>query len=176
MYVTTPYLRIRAFIGLLCRIFAIIGGIFMTGLALLTVVSVVGRVTLSAPIPGDYEIVKLGMAVCVTFFLPYCHFQNGNVIVDLITAKAPPLINRTLEVIGDLIFLFIAALITWRLFYGCLDYKSCQECTMVLNIPIWWAFPPMIAGFALLTITCITTMLTRIFAHDGEKEVGEEEK
>ncbi|MGH6902063.1 MAG: TRAP transporter small permease subunit, partial [Geminicoccaceae bacterium] len=69
---------------------ALIGGAILFALTLLTVVSVAGRAVFSAPIPGDFELVEVGMAVAIFAFLPYCQIVRGNVIVDLFTAKASP--------------------------------------------------------------------------------------
>jgi len=163
IYVSPSFSRIDATLRPLCRVFAIAGGIILTGLTLVTVISVLGRALFNAPIPGDFELMELGCAIAVSFFLPYCQIQEGNVIVDLFTAKASPGVIRFLSALGDLAFLVIATLICWRLIHGCIDYMEYDEVTMVLKIPIWWAMPPIIASFALLTLACASTLLAHIF-------------
>ena len=44
---------------------ALIGGAILFALTLLTVISVAGRAMFSAPIPGDFELVEVGMAVAI---------------------------------------------------------------------------------------------------------------
>jgi TRAP-type C4-dicarboxylate transport system permease small subunit len=163
-YVSPPVLRIDGVLRRWCRILATTGGIMLTALTLVTVASVLKRSLFGAPIPGDFELVELGIAVAVSFFLPYCQIYEGNVIVDLFTAKASKVTIHILGAIGDLIFLVISALICWRMFLACLEYREYQEVTMVLKIPIWWAMAPMVLSFALLTLTCATTMLTHLLA------------
>ncbi len=164
VYVSTPLLRADAALRTVCRIFAAIGGIILACLTLLTVTNVIGRALFNTPISGNFELVELGCAISVSAFLPYCQIQEGNVIVDIVTAKAPQWLIRFLGAVGDLLFMAISILICWRLFYGCLDSRESMEVTMVLGIPVWWAMPPMIVSFALLTLTCGMTMLNRIFA------------
>ena len=89
-------------------------------LTLLTVISVVGRAAFSAPIPGDFELVELGMAVTIFAFLPYCQIVRGNVIVDLFTTRASPRTRALLDSIGNLLTA-IAALLTWRAALGGLE-------------------------------------------------------
>jgi len=167
IYVSPSVSRLDAVIRPLNRIFAIAGGLVITALTLVTVISVVCRALFNTPIPGDFELMELGCAVAVSAFLPYCQMQEGNVIVDLFTAKAPKGVVRFLGALGDLIFMAISGLICWRLFHGCIDLKEYEEVTMVLEIPVWWAFPPIIVSFALLTVTCFATMLAHIIGHNG---------
>ncbi len=170
IYVNPSISRLDAVLRPLCRIFALAGGLVLTALTLVTVVSVICRALFNSPIPGDFEMVELGCAVAVSSFLPYCQIQEGNVIVDLFTAKAPKGVIRFLGALGDLVFMAISGLICWRLFHGCIDLKEYEEVTMVLGIPIWWAYPPVIVSFALLTLTCGATMLAHIIGHNGVRE------
>jgi TRAP-type C4-dicarboxylate transport system permease small subunit len=164
VYVSTPFLRIDAVLRWLCRVFAGTGGIILTALTLITVGTVLGRAFLNTPIPGDFELVELGAAIAVSSFLPYCQIQEGNVIVDLVTSKAPERVKRFLGALGDLLLMLISALIAWRLVMGCIDYRDYGDVTMVLRVPIWMAMLPVIASFALLAITCASTMMTNFFA------------
>jgi TRAP-type C4-dicarboxylate transport system permease small subunit len=172
VYVSTPLLRVDAFLRRLCRIFATAGGIILTALTLLTVGTVLGRAFLNTPIPGDFEMVELGAAIAISFFLPYCQIQEGNVMVDIVTTKAPMWAKRLLGALGDLLLLAISALISWRLYLGCLQYREYGDVTMILQIPIWWGMLPVIASFTLLAITCASTMLNNLvsaFESEGTK-------
>jgi TRAP-type C4-dicarboxylate transport system permease small subunit len=167
VYVGSPVLRIDAVLRQWCRILAATGGVILTGVTLVTVASVIGRTFFNSPVPGDFELVELGAAVAVSLFLPYCQIHEGNVIVDIFTAKASPGVIRILGALGDLLFLVISALLCWRLVLGCLEYREYEEVTMVLQIPIWWAMAPMIVAFALLNLTCASTMLTHLLVPRG---------
>jgi TRAP-type C4-dicarboxylate transport system permease small subunit len=137
---------------------ALLGGLVLFALTLLTVISVVGRAVFSAPIPGDFELVELGMAVAIFAFLPYCQMVRGNVIVDLFTSKASPRSKALLDGIGNLLYTAIAALLTWRVALGGLEIRSYRETTMVLQVPVWWGYVPAVAFLAFLTIVCAYTV------------------
>jgi TRAP-type C4-dicarboxylate transport system permease small subunit len=170
VYVSKPALRVDTLLRRWCRIMAATGGIVLTAVTLVTVASVISRALFNKPIPGDFELVELGVGIAVSFFLPYCQIQDGNVIVDLFTAKAPEWLVRILSALGDLMLLAISAIICWRMVYGCLDYMEYHEVTMVLHIPLWWAMVPIIVAFALLTCTCANTMITHLLVSKAIKQ------
>jgi TRAP-type C4-dicarboxylate transport system permease small subunit len=137
---------------------ALAGGAILFALTLLTVVSVVGRAAFSAPIPGDFELVEVGMAVAIFAFLPYCQLVRGNVIVDLFTTRASARVQALLDAAGNLLYTAIAALLTWRVALGGLEVRGYGETTMVLRVPVWWGYAPAVACLALLTVVCAYTV------------------
>jgi TRAP-type C4-dicarboxylate transport system permease small subunit len=147
---------------------AVLGGLVLFALTLLTVISVVGRAAFSAPIPGDFELVELGMAVAIFSFLPYCQIVRGNVIVDLFTSRASPRTRALLDGIGNLLYTAIAALLTWRGAIGGLEIRSYHETTMVLQVPAWWGFVPAVAFLAFLTVVCAYTVWRSALEYRGE--------
>jgi TRAP-type C4-dicarboxylate transport system permease small subunit len=147
---------------------ALLGGLVLFALTLLTVISVVGRAIFSAPIPGDFELVELGMAVAIFSFLPYCQIVRGNVIVDLFTTKASARTKALLDGVGNLLFTAIAALLTWRVALGGLEIRSYHETTMVLQVPVWWGYLPAVAFLAFLTIVCAYTVWRSALEYHGD--------
>jgi TRAP-type C4-dicarboxylate transport system permease small subunit len=147
---------------------ALIGGAVLFALTLLTVISVVGRAVLNAPIPGDFELVEVGMAVAIFAFLPYCQIVRGNVIVDLFTAEAGPRVKALLDGLGNLLYTAIAALLTWRVALGGLEVRSYGETTMVLRVPVWWGYLPAVVCLALLTVVCAYTFWRSVLAYRGD--------
>ena len=147
---------------------ALLGGLVLFALTLLTVISVVGRAAFSAPIPGDFELVELGMAVAIFSFLPYCQIVRGNVIVDLFTSKASPRTRALLDGIGNLLFTAIAAVLTWRVAVGGIEIRSYRETTMVLQVPVWWGYVPAVAFLAFLTVVCAYTVWRSALEYRGE--------
>ena len=136
---------------------AIFGGLVLVALILVTIASILGRALFALPVPGDYELVELGVATAVFAFLPYCQMQRGHVVVDLFTMRAPPALRAALDRLGGLIFAGIAALLCWRLWLGGLDYRLYQETSMILGLPVWWGFVPATFFCALLALTALYT-------------------
>src|SRR3546814_9295454 len=85
-----------------CRALAIAGGLVLLAASALTVVSVLGRYFLNAPIQGDIEIGGFLMAAGIALFLPECQLRKGNVIVDVFTVAAPPRVQAWLDVAASL--------------------------------------------------------------------------
>lgn len=143
----------------LCRWFATLGGLVLVAMMLMTVASIARRSLLGAPIPGDFELVEIGSAIVVSCFLPWCQITGGNVLVDFFTMKAGPRTNHALEALGDLVFLAIGFLLTWRMFHGASEFREYGEQSMVLRIPVWWGFTVILPAMALLIVTTFFTMI-----------------
>ncbi len=141
------------------RMAAILGGLIMTGLTIMVVVSVLGRWLISAPIYGDFEMVELGTAVSVFLFLPYCHMNRGNVIVDLFLAWAPKRAQVFFDILGSIFLSVIAAVLVWRMILGGFEMAAYNETTYILALPLWWAFPFAVASFALLALCAAYTAI-----------------
>ncbi len=141
----------------LAHAFAIAGGALMAGLIGMVVVSVAGRNVLGTPIYGDFELVAMGTAIAVSLFLPYCHLNRGNVIVDLFLARAPLRVRTGCDVAGSLLLAGLAGLLTWRTLLGGLELADYGEVTMILAIPVWWAFPFVVSALGLLAVCGLYT-------------------
>jgi len=141
----------------LATAFAAAGGLVLVAFALITVVSVIGRKLFAAPIAGDFEIVEVGCAIAVFAFLPYCQLAGGNVIVDFFTQHMAPPLWRLLDALWSLTFAAIAGLLAWRMTFGGLDMRQYGEETMVLGMPRWWAFVPIVVCAALLCAVALYT-------------------
>ena len=140
-----------------CRVSGFAGGGVLLGLILLTVASIVLREVTGRPIPGDFELVEIGCAIAMFAFLPYCQLVGGNVLVEFVTARAPAKLRSWLDAASNLTYTAIAALLTWRLALGGHDIFAYSETTMVLGMPVWWAFIPIVPSVALLAATCAYT-------------------
>ncbi|WP_417686511.1 TRAP transporter small permease [Roseibium sp.] len=137
---------------------ALAGGAVLVAIVIMTCVSVTGRGLISlglGPVEGDFEMVEIGMAFAVFAFLPWCHLQRGHATVELFAGRIGERANRWIDVISDLLFLLVAALIAWRLWLGMLDKKSYFETTFILQIDIWQAYAACMVGAAVFTIVSI---------------------
>ena len=48
-----------------------------------------------------------------------------------------------------------SAAIAWRLGVGMFDLKANFDASMMLNIPTWWSYAPLVPSFALLAATAV---------------------
>lgn len=151
------------FMNGLARLMAILGGIVLTALVLLTCVSVLGRGINGflhwdpietfipavsgwllergvGPVWGDYELVEAGVAFAIFAFIPLCQITAGHATVDIFTARLPKRINRVIQMVVDVVFAAVLILIAWRLFEGMLSKRQYGETTFLLQFPIWWSY------------------------------------
>ena len=135
--------------------FAFVGGVLLMLLAVMTVVSVIGRAVFGQPVPGDIEITQYVIAVAISAFFPYCLFSGGNLIVDFFTAKASEATRRVLDAIGALTLAFAMSLFAWRTVVGAISVKNAGETSMVISMPLWWTYALMAPCFVLATLAAL---------------------
>ncbi len=140
------------------RWLAVCGGFMLCALAALTTASVAGRATLSAPVPGDFELVAIGTGLAVFAFLPWCQITRGNVLVDFFMAGAPVRARILCDLAGGALYLTIGVILTWRMVLGGLDMHAYAEKSMTINFPRWTTFPPSILMLAFLVAVILYTL------------------
>ena len=143
---------------------AFFGGFTLVILVAVNASSIVGRTLFSSPLVGDFELVELGCAIAISSFLPLCLLKKGNVTVDFFSTRFPQKLVHSLEIFSDLIFFLVAATFSVRMTSGIQDFYKYGEETMLLQIPIWIPFIPVLLSFYLLT-ACATYLLVSRCLH-----------
>ena len=138
---------------------ALLGGFVLLGIALLTAWSAATGFIFGKPLPGDFELTQILVAVAVFSFLPYCQLTNANVTADLFTAGAGPRTVAALGVLAALLALGVSVVLTWRTWAGMLDYRQFVETTAILKIPIWTAYVPAVISLLLLVLACVIVLV-----------------
>lgn len=140
---------------------ALVGGVVLCALILMTGVSILGRAAGplgTGPVPGDFELIELGVAFVVFAFLPLAHLRGAHAVVDLATAHLPDRARAALTAFWDAVLTLALALILWRLVVGTEERLAYNDQSYLLRIPLWWAYaaciPPAI--IAVLTGTLVT--------------------
>lgn len=170
--------RTGQFLGVISRWLAYFGGLILSSIAILTVVSVIGRALTGfglSSIKGDFELVEIGSAVAIFSFLPWCQLNRGHVTVDILVRTFPERIQRFLDLIGNIAISLIAIVITWRLWMGMgervtwfsqetrdllgFGYKpfSVEE-TYILGWPTWYGYALGLIGAFLFTVVALYTV------------------
>ena len=153
----------------LARFMAILGGIVLSFLILLTCVSIIGRLLNGmfhsdllqnnapgfakwmidigvGPVNGDFELVEAGVAFAIFAFIPLCQMTAGHASVDIFTSMFPKSVNRFLRMIIEIIFAAVLVLIAWRLYEGLTSKLRYGETTFLIQFPIWWAYAASLVG------------------------------
>ncbi len=164
----------------IARVFAYFGGIVLIALAVMTVISTVGRAFVGlqiglGPVPGDFELVEAGTAVAVFCFMSWCHLNQGHVTVDIVADYFPQKANLALVLIGNILVFLVAFTVAWRLWMGFgeqvtwfdqsvrdvlgFGYKPfTNNTTYILGMPLWYSYLLSFVGAALFTIISIYTI------------------
>lgn len=145
----------QRFVTRLADLSAVLGGLVLTALIVMTCLSIAGRALSGlglGPVPGDFELVESGIALAVFCFLPLCQLRAGHATVDLFAAAYGQRINRLLLALWEVLAFLVLALIVWRLAQGTLDKLGNNQTTLILQFPVWWAYaaclPPAAATLA----------------------------
>jgi TRAP-type C4-dicarboxylate transport system permease small subunit len=136
----------------LARLCALLAGALIAFMVLLTCGSIIGRETVGRTITGDFELVGLATGAAVGLFMPLCQLHRGNIVVDFFTARAPKHVNRGLDRVGALLLGLCCGLLAWRAALGGLSSWNSNSSTMLLGVPEWLAYAPMVPGFGLAAV------------------------
>jgi TRAP-type C4-dicarboxylate transport system permease small subunit len=139
----------------LAAVSALFGGTVLVGLALMVCASVALRASGFNPIQGDFELLQVGLAVCVGAFLPWCHLKGGNVMVEFVTARAARRTRLRLDAIAGILVGLMMALVAWRAGAGALAAKASGEVTMIRGFPLWVSYMLMTPGLALTSLVAL---------------------
>lgn len=149
----------EAFVGLwlgrFANLLAVLGGIALSSVMLVAVVSIIGR-GLSrtrlpvfdrlGPIPGDFEIVSMGAGIAIFCFLAWAQFNRGHVTVDIFVSRLSPRGLAVLSMLMNLAMTVAVVVLARQLGLGLDDKRRFGETTLILQIPLWWTYVGGIVG------------------------------
>lgn len=128
---------------------AVLGGIVILSVATVVTVSVVMRNVGLRGVSGDFELVQMSCVFAAGLFLPLCQLNRGHVMVDLFTAWLPAWMVGSIDRFWTFLFALAWFFMTFYTFEGLREIQDYGDRTMLLKIPVWWAFLPAISGMAL---------------------------
>ncbi|MCK4711997.1 MAG: TRAP transporter small permease [Marinosulfonomonas sp.] len=159
----------------LTRYLAYGGGVILAAIAIMTVVSVIGRYFLNyglGPVKGDFELVEMGCAIAIFAFMPLAQMKRAHVTVDIFIQALPQRAQCFLGLVGDFLIAVASGVILWRFWlgfgekfpYGSDAFRSAlgmgskpffPETTYELELPIWIPYSLALIGaffFALVSL------------------------
>lgn len=144
----------------LAHLCAILAGLLMTAVTLLTCISLTGRNTTGWTIAGDFELTGVATGVAIALFMPLCQLKRGHIIVDFFTAKASAATNDVLDRIGALCVSATFALLAWRTVLGGINAYDTFSGTMMLGFPEWVVYAGMVPPFILCSLIALAQTFT----------------
>jgi TRAP-type C4-dicarboxylate transport system permease small subunit len=142
-------------LSLLAHGCAILAGVLLTGITLLTCASLIGRNTTGWTLNGDFELTGVATGAAIALFMPLCQLKRGHIIVDFFTAKASEQTNAWLDRFGALLVSLAFALMTWRTVLGGMNAYSSMSGTMMLGFPEWVVYTAMVPPFAICSLVAL---------------------
>jgi TRAP-type C4-dicarboxylate transport system permease small subunit len=150
----------------LAKLCAILAGMMLTAITLITCVSLIGRNLLGATLAGDFELTGVAAGAAIALFMPWCQLRQGNIIVDFFTAKASPAATERMDRFGALLLAAIMGLLAWRTVLGGLNAYTTNSGTMMLGFPEWIVYAAMVPPLVLTTVIALA-QATRGFEVEG---------
>ena len=117
---------------------ALAGGALLLGMAALIAVSVLLRWLTRQGIPGDFELLQIGLALAVFSFMPLCQIRGGNLFVDTFTGRLPAAVQRRIDGFWSLVYAVVAVLIAAMMATGAVETLRAGTTSMVLELPLGW--------------------------------------
>lgn len=169
----------------LSRALALLGGLVLAALVLMTCLSILGR-HLNAflhgdavqsiapglatallgmgvgPIFGDYELTELGMGFAIFCFLPLCQITAGHARVDIFTAFLPDRGQRWLRLAIEILFSATLLLIAWRLSVGMMRRVNTGQTTYLLELPYWWPYAACLVAASVAALVGLYMVWVRL--------------
>jgi len=157
----------------LAQVSALIGGIVLLVVMVMTVISVAGLslnklgrflkktyefeiapLLAIGPIPGETELIEVGMAFIIFAFMPIVTLNRGHAAVEILTNAFSATINRLIDLVADGLLLAVAAYLGYRHYLGTLDKIANGETTWILQFPLWWGYGAALFGAVIFVIVC----------------------
>lgn len=142
-------------LDILARLCAVLAGVLLTGITVMTCVSLIGRNTTGWTIVGDFELSGAAAGAAIALFLPWCQLRRGNLIVDFTTSRASPATQERFDRFGALLLGTVMGLMTWRTAVGGLSAWNSQAGSMMLGFPEWVVYAAMVPALALTTLIAL---------------------
>ena len=175
----------RRLIYFLARFTAVIGGLVLMALVLMTTASIIGRTVnkmLHSPffqekltglsqglidmgigeINGNYELLEAGVAFAIFSFLPICQYYGAHATVDVFTSFLPARVNRWIMAFWEVVLAAVIVLIIWRLYEGMQRYLGNGETTLFLQFPVWWAYAASFASGVIASVVSVYCAVSRV--------------
>jgi TRAP-type C4-dicarboxylate transport system permease small subunit len=149
----------------LAKLCAILAGVLLTAITLLTCASLIGRNTIGITLAGDFELTGVVAGAAIALFLPICQWRRGNIIVDFFTAKASTQTTARLDRLGALLVALTLGLMAWRTTLGGLSAFGNKSGTMMLGFPEWIVYTCMVPP---LVLTAVIALWQAVQGFDSE--------
>ena len=136
----------------LAKLCAILAGVLLTGITLLTCGNLITRNTTGDSMAGAFELTAMASGAAIALFMPLCQLRQGNIIVDFFTEKFSDAFNAKLDKLGSFILASVFILLAWRTALGGLNVYDSHSETQIMGFPEWVVYASMVPPFVLTAL------------------------
>jgi TRAP-type C4-dicarboxylate transport system permease small subunit len=151
---------------LISHVMGLAGAFVALSLSLMTTLSVASRALFNSPINGDIEIMQMGIALAISLCLPWCQWRGANIIVDFFTQNLSQRKRSLLDGLGCLLLVVMYCLLAWRTGAGAIAVKDAGETSMIISLPMWWAYAALAPGLAIAACVALAQAVLRLQGKD----------
>ena len=138
---------------------AVVAGIAIIAMMLLTCTDVFLRYFMNAPIAGTFDVTQMLMVIIVFFALGYCGWTGGHVVVDLLKDVFLRRLLVVLSVLVNAVGAAVMLAITWQAVLTAIDFMRTGETPMTVLIPKYPFI--LVTGFGALVYAAALLFKTR---------------
>lgn len=129
--------RLSAWIDRLTLVSAHLAGAVLVAMMALTVIDVVLRYGLNAPIYGGLDVIEAGLVVVVFLGLTYCGRSGGHVALEVLAHRLSPGLERLRRSFVRLASATVMAALAVRVAIKAVDAWRYQDASNLLGLPFW---------------------------------------
>ena len=112
-------------------------GISLFVMMIMMTIHVISR-KMGMPVPGAFEASEQLMVVVFAFPLAEISLRNGNIVFELVSRNFPPRIKRRMDIIGNLVGLFLFGPLTYKAWEVAFKMFNMGEYRQgIVDFPIW---------------------------------------
>lgn len=145
--------RLRRIVDRAAEGLTLAAAVILFALMVVVVIDVTGRYVFNAPLPGGFELVKLGMGVLAFAALPLVTLRDRHITVDLVSAALPPAMQGLQRASVQVMSIAVLCGLSWRLWAEGGKLARWGETTATLGLPM----APL--AYAMAVLTAITALM-----------------
>jgi TRAP-type C4-dicarboxylate transport system permease small subunit len=150
----------------LAKACAVIAGVLLIAITLMTCISLIGRNTTGWSIVGAFELSGFAAGAAIALFMPWCQFRHGNIIVDFFTAHLAPAKQDVLDRFGALLLALAMGLMAWRTTIGGLNAWKSHSSSMIMGVPEWIVYVGMVPPLVLTALIALVQVVRGFQTHE----------
>ncbi len=143
----------------LAKLCAVLAGVLLIAVTLMTCGSLIGRNFIGMTIVGDFELSGAAAGAAIALFMPWCQYERGNIIVDFFTAGVADERRESLDRFGALLLGLTMALLAWRTSIGGINAWNSGSGTMLIGFPEWVVYLVMVPPLALTAVIALAQVV-----------------